>query len=498
MSLLVANSSFWPIASAVLYISNLAIAIYASVTMILRRQDPVKTLAWTAVLILLPYIGLIFYFTFGKNLRKSKMFSRKGLGDLAIRRDIAKEESEGIAKYPDLFDDELRPFKKLISQNLRNSYSLIDFNRSIDFYFNGKDALDAMYEEMANAEHHIHIQTYIIEDDNIGRKFIELLKQKAMSGIEVRLIYDGVGSINIKKSLVKELKASSIEVLEFSPVRFLMPMSKVNYRNHRKILVVDGKVGFIGGVNIADRYYFGNEQGTWYDTQIKLRGESVFSLQASFMLDRFFILNHKLRFNKKYYPKVAIGKKSDKDNSQPFRAQIISSGPDSDWAGIMQCYFTAINLAKNHIYIITPYFTPNETILNALKVAALGGVDVRIIIPRKGDSKAAHYSTRSYFSELLAAGVKFYLFNPGFNHSKVISIDGKMSIIGSANMDSRSFEHNFEIMGVLYSPYCTKIVEDRFNSYLAKSDIITLEQWKKRSKKERILESFYRLLSPLL
>ena len=496
--ILIVHSSFWPIFSAVIYAFNLAIAVYASVTMILRRHDPIKTLAWTVVLLLVPYVGIIFYLFFGQNYRKRKIFSRKGLADYSIKRDIANSELEQLSNNSYPFDSELQQFRKLIYQNLSNSYSLIDYNTNIEFFFNGKEALDAMYAEIEKAQHHIHLQTYILENDRVGQRFTELLKQKAKSGLEVRVMFDGVGSIKLKKKFIKELEEASIEVLEFSPVKFYLPYRTLNYRNHRKILIVDGKVGFIGGVNIADRYYYGNENGEWYDTQIKIVGESVFSLQASFMLDRYFVMNKRLRFSKKYYPQISSLRLQEAHIESYYRAQIISSGPDSDWAGIMQCYFTAINLAKDHIYIVTPYFTPNETILNALKVAALGGIDVRIMIPKSGDSRAAYYSTRSYFTELLEAGVKFYLFAKGFNHSKVISIDNKMAIIGSANMDSRSFEHNFEIMGALYSGYCSKIIESEFLKYIADSEEVILTEWKNRPKIEKIQESFYRLMAPLL
>lgn len=498
MTLLSSHTTFWPVASAVIYGFNLAIAIYASVTMILKKQDPIKTLAWTVVLLLIPYIGVLFYLYFGQNFRKRKIFSRKGLADLNTRRQMAKIEKEGLEQYPQLFDSELEPFKKLITQNLANSYSLVDYNTNIEFWFNGREALDAMYSHIEKAQSHIHFQTYILEDDRIGRKFINLFKQKALEGVEVRLMYDGVGSIHFKKRVVKELKESGVEVLEFSPVRFYIPGRTVNYRNHRKILVVDGKIGFIGGVNIADRYYYGNQMGMWYDTQIKIEGESVSSLQASFLLDRYFVLNHKLRYSKKYYPRLDFTKIEEAHKESYYRAQIISSGPDSDWAGIMQCYFTAITVAREHIYIVTPYFTPNETILNALKVAALGGIKVKIMIPKEGDSRAAYYSTRSYFTELLEAGVEFYLFTKGFNHSKVISVDGKMAIIGSANMDVRSFEHNFEIMGAMYSKFCSQTIENQFIADLQESTQIKLRTWKQRSAKEKVFESIYRLLSPLL
>jgi cardiolipin synthase len=307
-----------------------------------------------------------------------------------------------------------------------------------------------------------------------------------------------MGCVSLKKKFLERLKQSGIEVLIFSPVRFFMPMSRLNYRNHRKILVVDGKVGFLGGVNIADRYYYGTEAGDWHDTHIKIVGESVFSLQEGFLLDRYFVLNRKLRYSKKYYPQIENQKYDITIGRKNFYSQIISSGPDSDWAGIMQCYFTAITCARDHIYVVTPYFTPNETILNAIKVAALGNIDVRIMLPEKADSATATYSTKSYIGELLEAGVRIYLFKEGFNHSKVMSIDGNISIVGSANMDTRSFEHNFEIMSVLYNSDCAKVVEDKFLQDLEECDEVNLVKWRKRPVEEKVRESFFRLLSPLM
>ncbi|MEG0519451.1 MAG: cardiolipin synthase [Bacteroidales bacterium] len=491
-------SSTWQIISAVLYVMNLVVAIYAATTMILRKQDPVKTLSWLVVLILLPYLGIILYFFFGQSYRKRKIYSRKGVADYTLRKELSSSQVELFKRDPSLLGEELLPYKKMIFQNLRNSYTVVEHNTNIEFFFTGRSALDAMYKAIEEAKKHIHLQSYIFVDDATGKRFGDLLIKKAGEGVEVRIMYDGVGSISLKKEFLAPLKEAGIEILNFSPVRFLLPTSLLNYRNHRKILVIDGKTGFLGGVNIANRYYNGTAAGEWRDTHIKIVGESVFSLQASFLLDRYFVLNRKLRKWKKYYPtvdKTDIGKEQD---NMRFFSQTITSGPDSDWASIMQCYFSAITGATRHIYIVTPYFTPNETILNAIKIAALGNIDVRIMLPEKSDTKIVHWSTMSYVSELLKAGVKIYLFKKGFNHSKVISIDGKISIVGSANMDTRSFEHNFEIMSVIYNKDCAEVIEKQFMKDFNLCRQITAGKWHKRNRSQKIKESFARLWSPLL
>lgn len=491
-------SSTWQIISMVLYIMNLGLAIYAATTMILRKQDPVKTLSWLVVLILLPYIGIILYFFFGQNYRKKKMYSRKGVADYRLRKELSHNQAELFRRNPELLGKDLLPYKKIIYQNLKNSYTVIEHNHDIKFFFTGRSALDAMYKAIEGAKKHIHLQSYIFVNDKTGRRFRELLLRKAGEGIEVRIMYDGVGSISLKRDFINPLKEAGVEILNFSPVRFLLPTFLLNYRNHRKILVIDGTTGFLGGVNIADRYYNGSTAGEWHDTHIKVSGESVLALQASFMLDRYFVINRKLKGWKKYYPVLDIGITGKNTENFQFMSQTITSGPDSDWASIMQCYFSAITLAAKHIYIVTPYFTPNETILNAIKIAALGNIDVRIMLPEKSDTKIAHWSTLSYITELMDAGVKIYLFKKGFNHSKVISIDGAISIVGSANMDTRSFEHNFEIMSVIYNSECAKIIEKQFLKDCNSCRQINATKWRKRPRSQKIKESFARLWSPLI
>ncbi len=479
----------------------MVLAVFISATMILRKQDPIKTLSWVVVLMLLPYFGVICYLLFGQNFRKKKIYSRKGLADYKLRKAASNNQMELLRRNPELLGNELTPFKKLIYQNLKNSHTIIEDNDSIEFFFTGKEALDAMYLEIEKALHHIHLQSYIIVDDKTGKRFKELLIKKAKAGVEVKLIYDGIGSLSLKKNFKEQLEQAGIEVLVFSPVKFSLK-STINYRNHRKILVVDGKTGFLGGVNIADRYYYGTAIGEWHDTHIKIKGESVFSLQACFLMDRHFIKSggtkRKIRFKKKYYPPLDIGSHNAHIQGKHLYSQIISSGPDSFWASIMQCYFSTITAAKKHIYIVTPYFTPCESILNALKTAALGEVDVRIMLPEKSDTKIAHWSTMSYITELLDAGIKIYLFKKGFNHSKVISIDTQMSIVGSANMDIRSFEHNFEVMAAIYNKECAEIIEKRFFKDLQSCRQITAGKWSQRQFGDKIKESFARLWSPLL
>ena len=491
-------NNFWQIISLVLYIMNVALVIFASISLILKKEDPVKTLSWVIVMILLPYIGIILYVFFGRNFRKEKMFIRKGSGDLKLRESLSKEMLSEFESKPDLIPTDIQKFSKFIYLNLKSSKSALRDINYREIYFSGKDALTEMYNSIEGAKEHIHLQSFILEEDSTGNKFKDLLIKKAKEGIEVRLMYDGLGGRNLSKNFISELKAAGVEILVFSPFRWLFPPLISNYRNHRKILVIDGNIGFLGGVNIADRYMDGGVFPEWRDTHIKIMGAAVHALQASFLLDRYFILNKNLKKRKKYYPDLDIEQKNNEYSDKKYYTQIISSGPDSDWSSIMQCYFTAITQAKDHINIITPYFIVSGAILNAIKIASLSGVKVSLMVPERSDTWLSHWGSMSYISELLRAGVKVYIFNNGFNHSKVLSIDKEFCIIGSANMDNRSFDQHFEITSILYDKEAAEIIEKQFKKDLNRCTLVHQSKWQQRPIKNKIFESIARLVSPLL
>jgi cardiolipin synthase len=476
---------------ALLYTFYIVVALYVCAQLVYHKHDPVKTLSWTVVLLFLPFAGLIAYLYFGQNYRKNKIYNRKGLRDERIKKVISAQQIAQFEALQGSLPKEIARQIRLIKLNLNNNKSILTTHNTITPFFSGKDALNAMMECVQTAQHHIHLQSYIIENDAIGTLWGDVLIQKALQGVVVRVIFDDVGSWRLPRQYVNKLTTAGVEVGAFAAVRYPWLTSKINYRNHRKILVVDGKVGFMGGVNIADRYFSGGDFTIWRDTHIKIEGEAIPDLQSSFLLDWYFIKEKTISDRKLFYPVYPLP-------SEICFTQIITSGPDSDFANIMQSYFTAITQAKKHLYIITPYFTPNETILNAIKVASLSGVDVRIMLPEKSDTTIVHLSSRSYFTELMEAQVKIYLFQKGFNHSKVITIDGNFCIIGSANMDNRSFEHNFEISTLAYNPEVTKTIEEQFLDDLHDCKLLSLRKWEKRSRREKISEAFARLFSPLL
>jgi cardiolipin synthase len=443
---------------------------------------------------MLPLAGLILYFFFGQNYRKKKLFGRKALSDIKFIDNISSRQS-GLLKRNKLFDSksELNNYKNTIALLLNNSKSILTEYNSVNLYYDGESMISALKQALLNAKNSIHFQFYIIERGKIYEEIRDILIKKAKEGVAVRIIYDDFGSWALKKKDVKTFTKNGIEMFAFGKVRFHQLTSKSNFRNHRKIVVVDGKTGFTGGMNIADRYVYGNEYFQWWrDTHMKIKGEAVNVLQLIFLVDWFFVSKQQIFIDhERYFPKSVIDEKCN--------IQIAASGPDSDWASIMQTYFYAISSAKKNIYITSPYFMPNESVLTAIKVAALSGVDVRIILPGKSDSKIVYWATLAYVQDLLEAGVKVYLYSKrAFNHAKTISIDGEFSSIGSVNMDTRSFEYNFEITAIVYDKSIALSLENQFRYDCSKSSQVTLRMWNRRAFHKNLSCSIARLFSPLL
>ncbi len=456
-----------------------------------EKRDPVKALAWITVISLVPVVGIVLYILFGRNHRKEKIFNLKEIKDLEQLEKISREQLAAISDPEFTLPPTLGEYRNIITLLLNNNKAPLTTNNRITVLNNGRDTFNALLEALKAARSTINMEYYIFENDRIGAKVARILKDKARAGVEVRFIYDDVGSWGLSPKFLRELRKAGVEVRCFQPVVFPWLTSRVNYRNHRKIVVVDGEVGFTGGINIADRYLVRRgKNGMWRDTHLRLEGESVRMLQVVFLTDWFFLNKKELLDDKKFFPPSAVGDECP--------VQIATSGPDSDWAAIMQAFFSAITHARDHIYISSPYFLPNQAILTALKVAALGGIDVRVMLPSRSDSKIVYWATRSYISELMDAGIKIYFYRRGFNHSKVIMIDGKFSSVGTANMDVRSFEDNFEVSAIMYDPLIAAQLETSFLEDLRHSKLITEKEWDKRSDLHSIYESFARLLSPLL
>ncbi|MFY9153778.1 MAG: cardiolipin synthase [Prolixibacteraceae bacterium] len=464
--------------------------VFIAILIILENRNPVKTISWILVLVLLPFLGIVIYLFFGQEYRKTKMFSRKGLKDLEKLRNLTLEQLDNLPKNHFRINDLLYSKKRLMNLLLSNSNALLTSDNELKVLRNGKETFPEIFKAIEQAKHHIHLEYYIIEDDKIGNQLREMLIRKAKEGIEVRLIFDDVGSWELKRKFIQSMSDVGIMVDCFMKVRFPMLTSRVNYRNHRKILVVDGDTAFVGGLNFADRYLDGVPGiGPWRDTHLKVTGGGATALHIIFMADWYFVSKEILKGNKYFKPF---------ESGEGKLVQITASGPDSDWESISQAYFSAIATANDYVYISTPYLMPTSDIITALKTSALGGVDVRIIVPGMSDAITPKWGTNSFIEELLEAGVKVYFYQAGFTHSKVIIVDGIFSSVGTANLDFRSLETNFEVNAMIYDEETAGILAAQFIEDQAESEMVILEDWVKRPRMNKIKESFSRLLSPML
>lgn len=479
---------FWGIVIYALLVFYFLLVIATVFTVLHERRDPVRALSWIAVIVLLPFAGMVLFVFFGQDYRKQKIFNRKEIKDLIQFEQLSYKQLREIDTFS---NPEVAANREIITLLLNNNKSLLTTNNRLEVLNDGSETFASLIDALRKAESFIHLEYYIFENDELGGRIADILKEKARSGVEVRFIYDDVGSWNLKRSFIRSLREAGVQVHCFMPVVFPWLTSKINYRNHRKIVVIDGKVGYTGGLNIADRYLRGTKHGPWRDTHLKIEGTAVNMLQLTFLADWYFATGIQLKDKDKY---LMVSDDSVGDTA----VQIATSGPDSDWATIMQAYFAAITKATDHIYISTPYFMPGESLLTALKVAALSGIDVRIMLPSRSDSKIVYWASRSYITELLEAKIKVYLYNKGFNHSKIITIDNRFSSIGTANMDNRSFEDNFEVTAMIYDRDVTDRLESRFLADLDGCTRLTYRRWATRSRTDMFKESVARLFSPLL
>ena len=468
----------------ILLVIYLAITIGGIVAVLMDNKQPEKTMAWILVLCFMPIVGIIFYLFFGQNTRKEKVISERSM-DLLMKRsmlEFAEQENLHIPRRN-------RPLMKLFTNQ---NWALPFKDNEVSIFTDGYEFVSTLLYNIGQAQDHIHLDTYIIEDDPLGNLVADVLIDKARQGVEVRLLYDDVGCWRVKDRFFNRMKAAGIQVYAFMPVRFPAFTGKVNYRNHRKLCVIDGKVGFIGGMNIALRYVKGTARQTWRDTHLCIRGGAVYAIQRAFLVDWYFV-SRTLVTDRRYYPPV------DKTIDNNCLTQIVTSSPVSPWPDIMQGYVRVLLQAHRYVYMESPYFLPTEPVLFAMRTAALSGVDVRLIVPRHGDAKLVELASRSYLMEVIEAGVKVYLYEPGFNHSKILVSDDNLSSCGSTNIDFRSFENNFEANAFFFNEGMALRLKKVFLTDQAQSTLVDDVSYViKRPFLQRLLESLVRLLSPLL
>ena len=457
------------------------IAILAVVHVVMDNRQPAKTMAWALVIWFVPVVGLIFYLFFGINTRKERYVSERSMNMLTKRSMLEFAEQQNL-RLP----ERQKPLIDLfVNQNLALPFK----DNKVEIYTNGYEFFPALLAAIHEAKSHIHLDMYIFVDDALGYLISDALIAKSREGVEVRVIYDDVGCWNVSHSFFERMREEGIEVVSFLPVRFPSFTSKVNYRNHRKIIVIDGRIGFIGGMNIALRYVKGTGGHAWRDTMLKVTGGAVAALQRAFLVDWYFV-DRTLLSDRKFYPHAEL--------ENDCLAQVVTSGPVTPYPEIMQGFVRIIMGARRYLYLETPYFLPNESVLFALKTIAMAGVDVRVLCPRYSDARFVEWASRSYLREAAEAGVKVYLYEDGFLHSKLMVCDDSISTCGSTNLDFRSFENNFEANIFFYDEGIALRMKHLFQKDVAQA--VPLEEVPERLRRGflvRLWESVTRMLSPL-
>ena len=466
--------------------------VFSLLIIFFQRRNPTTVWAWLLLLYFIPVLGFVLYLILGQNFRRERMFKMKEI-EGEIKYAVRRQEESIYRKKLRLRDPELDRFKRLILYNLNEAEAVLTDNNDIRIFTDGREKFQTLLSEMDHARNYIHVQYYIIKNDELWKEIEEVLLRKARQGVEIRVLFDSMGCRGMHGSDWARLEKAGIKVAEFFPALLGKLQLRVNYRNHRKIVVIDGRIGFVGGFNVG-REYIGKDKkfGYWRDTHICIEGSAVTSLAMRFVLDWNYAARENLFLEDRLF-ELPTYVRNGRDP-----VQIISSGPDSKSQEIRNNYLRLIHMARKNIYIQTPYFIPDDDIRDALEIAAKSGIDVRIMIPCKPDHPFVYWATYSYLGEMVEAGARCYTYNNGFLHAKCMCVDGLVTCMGTANMDIRSFSLNFEVNAVIYSARTTGRLMEAFENDIAKSTLITRKKYEQRDFIIRIKEQFCRLLSPVL
>ncbi|TLP71143.1 cardiolipin synthase [Maribacter sp. ACAM166] len=457
------------------------VALSIVLSVIVHGAKPTKSLAWILTIFAIPIGGIFLYLLIGRNRRKHKLLQLKK--DLFLK--LPKPNSQQVNSFNGRY-------KKLITLTYKNSHFPPTPGNELQLLKDGKTTFKAIFYALENARTQIHIQYYIFEEGELADRLLRLFEQKIAQGVTVRMIYDGIGSFSLSNSYIKSLTTIGVEVCSFLPFKFGRFFSSLNYRNHRKIIVVDGEIAFTGGINISDKYLKGEVGlGNWHDMHLGLKGQAANHLDQVFMMD-WYLVSQKL-LQPLVLPPVEI-----KTTSLSELVQIVAGGPDDDFPVLEQTYFSIINKAKEYLYITNPYIIPGQALIQALQTAALSGVDVRLLVSENADNRMVSWSVHSYFELFLKSGIKIFLFPDGFLHSKIIVSDDAISTIGTANLDDRSFEQNYEVNAIMYNKNFAKLLKEDFEKDCSTSKLLTHEGFIKRPWSEKLKEGIGKVLSPLL
>ncbi len=476
------NALMWAfVAAYAMLITTFIVAVLS------ENRNPLKALGWVMALLLFPVGGAVLYFVFGRSMRNVKMISRRNR-----RRLLNAESHRPMPKLSRQLSPENR---RRIMLGYSVAEAMVYSPNSVELINDGSRMFEALFDDLRRARKYINLQFYIIANDPLGRQLGDILIERAKAGVKIRVIYDYVGSFGSHSQILfNRLRSHGIEVHSFFRIQFPEKLGRLNWRNHRKAVIIDGLIGYIGGINVAQRYVDGGSFGCWRDMAVRLTGPGVLALQHNFAIDWKF-MGYDLITDEPAdsYPMATRERTID-----DVLVQIIASGPTNRWGNTHMLFIKAISGAKNRIYIQTPYFLPSEGLLTALQCAALSGVDVRVMLPRKSDSAVLTHASTSYVEECLLAGMKIYFYNAGMLHGKVLLVDDDFVTLGSTNFDYRSFEHNFEENIVMYSPEVNAEIARLFKKDQEDCTLVKLSEWNRRQRALKARESLCRLLSPIL
>lgn len=478
----------WYYIIGIIYI---ALLVLVCLRVIYETRSATKTMAYLLLILFIPVIGIVFYILFGVNYWKIKLYNRKSKEDEKLLKKLRSEirSYEKVTVSPTELPEENRELATMLKNQLK---SPLTRKNKLKLLINGENKFPEVLEALRNAKNHIHIEYYIYEMDEIGNQIQEILIQKAKEGIKIRFIYDDFGSPHIKKRAMEKMKEAGVEIYPFQKVHFYLLANRLNYRNHRKMIIIDGQTAFTGGINVCDKYINnGKNKLFWRDTHIRIDGPGVFYLQYLFMSDWNFCSGQSITAEDAQFSIIP-------DSKEDKFMQVAASGPDSEQPSVLFSLLQAIYLAKKEILITTPYFIPGDSILEALRIAALSGLSVKLLVPGICDSNFVNAASKSYYKDLLCAGVEIYMYQKGFVHAKTLVSDGNLSIIGTANMDYRSFELNFEENVLVYDKEFGQQLREIFFNDITESEKIDKERWCDRPMYKQLPERLARLFSHVL
>ncbi|PTL38052.1 cardiolipin synthase [Alkalicoccus saliphilus] len=472
----------------IIIVMNFLLAVFV---IFIERRDAATTWAWLLVLFFLPVIGFIIYLFFGRQLKKDNFYNLSVEEQTFFNQQVDQQIEEIRHKKSGVEDAFLNKYEQLIKLNLRSSQSLISLQNKTQVLHDGEQKFAALLKDIRSAQHEINIQYYIIKRDSLGRKILEALVERAKAGVKVRLLYDAVGSRTLKLKDFKDLLANNGEVRVFFPPLLGIINLRLNNRNHRKVCIIDGKVGYVGGFNVGNEYLGQDKRfGYWRDTHLRIEGDVVPDLQQRFIFDWNYAGNGKNKEDTFAFVSHQI------EDYSPM--QIVTSGPNSHSEHLKNMMIKLIMSAEHDIYIQTPYFIPDKSFMDACRTALLSGVNMNIMIPGNPDHPFVFWASRSFLGELLQYGAKVYFYEKGFLHAKTLVVDSEVSTVGTTNLDARSFRLNFEINALIYNERTALELESHFETDTAGSRLFTKEMYAERKWTEKFKEGISSLLSPIL